>query len=465
MPASGENVLRQRMEKIKECNQQDTTSDERFVAVRVDQVGVDDLDPELPQIQEIVSPFLPSDHRYCFAVKATREIVNGVKYEIIFVMNNEHDDEIYCELDVLEKPWLIKDSKKFRKMLYNNCSLTNPEDDEDRMRFQYDVNPTFVNQRTQISQDDLIDMEDQIFTTKPRQATSTTATSTTTTTTTEADDEDDDATLAPLNPSSKNLLDDFFNMNNYFPPPPSPTTTSTMSPLPHTNFDALDEMFGMKKVDDSHAERRVLDNEQSANDDDDLQQKHIDPINIAPTKNETELKELESEIKKVFSELFQSDPEFQTNIIALINRKDDTTAQKNYNYVISILASKLKDKIETFNERRSDDNTEAPSVTVETVSTESGDIRKKRSHDLGSKIWDLTEDALETLDHFDEDNNKRVLLNILSVKEVDGTNTFKIEATVANSRCQENSHELVNCNEKIDQSSVKVCLLEVCFHL
>lgn len=433
-------------------NQQDTQSDERFVAVRVDQVGVDELNPELTQIRDIVEPFLPPNHKFHHALKATREIVNGLKYEIVFVMNNEHDDEIYCEVDVIEKPWLIKDSKKFRKMSYNNCSLTNPIDDEDRMRFQYEVNPTFINNKPPLSQYDISSMEDQIVTTSPREFSTIVPTMTSETTT--EDDDDDDITLPPLNQSSKNLLDDFFNMNNFFPPPPSPVTTSTISPLTNHNSDALGEMLGMKKIEKSNAESKVID--ESLGGDDNLQQRRIESVDSIQTKNETALKELEVEIKKVFSELFQNDPEFQSNIIGLINRKDDSSAQKNYNYVINTLASRLKDRIETFNERRSDDTDEAQ-VTID-PSTESGDIRKKRSNEMN--IWELTEDALDTLDRFDIDDKKRILINILNVKN-DRKDFFKIEATIADSKCQENSHEISLCDENIEPTSKKICLLEV----
>lgn len=442
-------------------NQQDAQSDERFVAVRVDRVGFDDLNPDTALLQHIVQPFLPANYKYINALKVTREIVNGVKYEIVFVMKNELDDEVYCVIDVIEKPWLLKDLNKFRRMTYNNCSLTNSMDDDDRMRFHYEINPICTNQRPQLSQDDVSDMEDQIITDKPRENSSMEPTTTEETTT---EDDDDDVTLAPLNPSSKNLLDDFFNMNNYFPPPPSPSTTSTMSPLPHVNFDALDDMFGMKKVEQSNAELKT--NDESLAGDDNLQQKRVESIDAVPTKNQTTLKELEVDIKKVFSELFQSDPEFQANIIALINRKDDSTAQKNYNYVISILASKLKDRIETFSERRNDETVGDTQVTVGPMAepgderTESGgDVRKRRSS--GINVWDLTEEALYTLDRFDSDDNKRVLLNILNVTKNDGKNFFKIEATIADSKCQENSHEIRNCEDKIEPSSKKVCLLEV----
>lgn len=263
--------------------------------------------------------------------------------------------------------------------------------------------------------------------------------------------------LAPLNPSSKNLLDDFFNMNNYFPPPQIPSTIqfTTASPAsPNLNMDALDEMFGMKKVSNSQTEPKVNDDE---SENDNLQQQRVGEA--IPTRNEAALKDLESHIKKSFSELFQTDPVFQMNIIALINRNDDSSAQKNYNYVINILASKLKDKIEMFNARQhaGDDDVQ---VTIDPLS-ESGDIRKKRSPSkfTNKEFWNLAEDALDTLDHFDSDDKKRILLNILMISN--GTTTYKIEVTIANSHCQENSHETGKCNEKIDLDSMKMCLLEV----
>lgn len=441
----GENFL---MIGTKIVNHQDTQSGERFVAVRVDQLGVDELNVDLPQIEDIVKPFLPDSCKYLYAINATREIVNGFKYEITFVMSNENDVEVYCAMDVLEKPWLVKNSKKFRKMTYNNCSLANPSDDEDRMRFQYDINPTFVNQRVEINQQELFDMEDQIVTSKPRKTTTTAST----TTETSAEDDDENVSLAPLDPSSKNLLDDFFNMNNYFPPPQT-TTTTTASP--NLNMDGLDEMFGIRKVSNSQTQPKISD-DSSSSEDDNLQQKRVEVVDKEPSRNETALKDLEVEIKKVFSELFQTDPTFQANIIALINRKDDLTAQKNYNAVINILARKLKDKIE--NVRNLEESEGEQQVTIDPLN-DRGDIRKKRSSNM--KIWDLAEDALATLDRFDTDDKKRILMKILNVRDVNGQKSFQIIAKIANSHCQENSHEIGNCDEKIDENSIKICKLEV----
>lgn len=425
-------------------NQQDNQSDEQFIAVRVDQLGVEDLNPELPQIQDIVKPFVPSSFSYLLVLNATREIVNGVKYGIIFLMRNEQNDVVYCEIDVLEKPWLVKDSVKFRKMTYNNCSLENTMDNEDKT--DYEVNPTFLNKKTQLTMDDIRDMEDQIITVQ-----------TTEIFTYSKVKSDDLTTVTPLGESSKSLLDDFFNMNNYFSRPQVTTTSSieTTTPSALSDFDmkALDEIFGLNKVSNSQSHPKSNDEPE----DDNLQQKRVENVESTSIKNETTLKNLEIEIKKVFSELFQTDPEFQMNIIALINRKDDSTAQKNYNYVTSILASKLKDKIEMINVKQQVEN-DAVSTTVDSMS-ESGDIRRKRSSN--KDIWNIAKYALETLDHFDSDDKKRVLLYINSAKQEKGQTAFKIEATVANSDCEEHSHETGKCDERIDLDSTKICFFEV----
>ncbi|KAG5674436.1 hypothetical protein PVAND_004407 [Polypedilum vanderplanki] len=318
-----------------ECEdcQNEPQSEEHFVAVHVNQMNIVLINPDSPLIEEIVRPFLSSKFSFLYAINATREIVNGFKYEIIFTMlSTENGIEIYCLMDVLEKPWLISNYKKFRKMTYNNCSLENPLDEEDRMRFQYEINPTFINQRTEMNDDDISDMEDQIITERVVATTNSITSSSS-----------DDVTL---DPSSKTLLDGFFNTNNFFP---QTTSTTTIKPL---SLDLLDEMFGVRKIENSQSQPSTVTTDNA----DELQQRtqenEKNSDNQEDRENDTALKGLEIEIKKTFSELFQTNSDFRMNIIALINRKDDLTAQKNYNYVVNILASKLKDKIESYNERR-----------------------------------------------------------------------------------------------------------------
>lgn len=308
-------------------------------------MGVDMLNPNETFAEEIVQPFLPNHFTFQYALNLTREIVNGFKYEIIFVMKNENDEDIYCEMDVLEKPWLTKDAKKYRKMVYNNCSLVNSVDDEERTKFEYDINPIFVNQRTEMSSDEIRLMEDEIITDRAHEDDSVVSEETTTIVL-------EDATLSALDPSSKNILDNFFNMNHYFPHTTSPTTT-TASSLDNIDMKIIDDVLVSHKIEDSQAQPT---HESSTVSNTETTQLDAEALHNERKRNNEALKELEVEIKKTFSELFQTDPEFQINIIALINRKDDSNVQVNYDYVVNILASKLKDKIEAYNERRNNES-------------------------------------------------------------------------------------------------------------
>lgn len=314
------------------------------MAVHVDRLGVQNVNPDVTSIEAIVGPFLPKNYHFLYALNVTREIVNGFKYEIFFVMKNDEDDEeLYCVVDILEKPWLIKYSLKYRKMTFNNCSLTNPIDEDDRMRFKYEVNPTFINQKTDLSEEDIKQMEDQIISLKV-----------------ESDEEIETTTLVledvTLNHSSKNILDGFFNMQDFIA---QPQTTTTASPPALSGFNMA--MFGIH--DESMTQQKNFESE------------------AAPKKDSDTLKHLEIDIKRAFSELFQSDQEFQMNIVALINRRDDMNAQKNYNQIIEILGSKLKDKLESYHDEQKNkiNNEDAENEHQVTVNPNESISRKRRS--------------------------------------------------------------------------------------
>lgn len=428
-------------------------------------------------MEDIVRPFLPTNYKFRYALNASREIVNGFKYEIIFAVEDENNLEIICLVDVLEKPWLLKDSNKYRKMTYNNCSLINLPDDDDKIKNTFQINPVFQNQRNDVAHADLADMEEQIIPVGSNRRVIATSRGTRPTTTTTSTTEMPESSTEPLNTNSKNLLDDFFNMNNYFPPPQNPTTTTTtttsttttttttsLPPISNFNMDALDDIFGIKKI----GQVNQMPSKEEGSGEEVIEEKKVDLQEAGVTSvtdNEEALKELEMEIKKTFSELFQSDPDFQNNIIALINRKNDETALKNYNFVINILASKLKDKIEDYNGRNLARDQVNPTIITSSDVTENhnqGETRKKRSTEANKKIWDLAEQAIDKLDYYDEDDHKRVLLNIIDVKEsLEQDELYTITATIANSRCLESSNEHVHCSKKIDEMTKKLCLFEV----
>ena len=102
---------------------------------------------------------------------------------------------------------------------------------------------------------------------------------------------------------------------------------------------SLDEIFGIRRVDNLQAQP--------------VREEEMQSVTDLPKNDDETLRNLQ--VEKAFSELFQSDPEFQMNIVALINRKDDT--QTNYNQIIEIIGRKLKDKIDSYStEQRSVDD-------------------------------------------------------------------------------------------------------------
>lgn len=310
-------------------------------------------------------------------------------------VTEEDENETYCEIVVVEKPWLIRDNQKFSEMTSNNCSLPTLTTND---RFHYVVNKVFVNQKT-----DPINVDDQVVN----------ATTEATSLSLEHEEESTtEITTSPtLNGNSMNFLDNFFNVNNFI----SPTTVAT------------DKVV----VDDEVIQSRTNEQSQLNN--------NNENNNNSSDLSKTTRENLEIEIKKAFSELFQTNAEFQAKIIALIHRRDDSQLEENSQIIINILTNHLKAKFENPDES----------------------LRSKRSSRWN--ILDITHEALDTLDHIDPDDNKRMLLHIIKVNEEEkgDKNLLRIEVEIANSECQENSHEISECEEKIDSKTKKICLLEV----
>ncbi|KAG4075490.1 hypothetical protein HA402_003315 [Bradysia odoriphaga] len=75
----------------------------------------------------------------------------------------------------------------------------------------------------------------------------------------------------------------------------------------------------------------------------------------------------------------------------------------------------------------------------------------------------LTDEALEQLDHVDSDNLKRIALDIIRVKKIDQESgaVFVIKVRTANSDCLEESDEQQTCLDNIRKDTIKICFIEV----
>lgn len=367
---------------------------------------------------------------------ATREIVRGVRFTINFVMKESNDDsEIFCEIVVLEKPWLIKNNRKFSEMSSNNCSLPVTND-----RFHYVVNQAFVNTKS-----DPENVDDQIIKTTIKK--SAVEMPTTASSAISSGDEDETTTEASSSPvlsgNSMSFLDSLFNVNNFLPPPssssPSPATLENFTMTPDGESETEhNKTVKLKTVE--HSQNSPV-NLESLNGDTNIN----GSSESISDKNVFDVKNLEVEIKKAFSELFQTDPEFQAKFISLLHRTDDTNVEENSKFIVNILTNHMKSKFEVLTNQNQNQSV----------------ARAKRSSH--SNIRDLTEEALDTLDKFDVDDNKRMILNIVSVTDLsdNSKHALQIEVEIANSKCHENSQEIEECKEKIEEHTKKICLLEV----
>lgn len=159
------------------------------------------LSPNLIGVQNIAMTFLPLSMNFVNIIDAFREIVDGVRYEIMLnaVDTKAKDADVVCRLVIIEKPWLRTEwGDKVRELRTTNCTseddtLTDQAARSKVLNDKYTRNALFNGgTRNELADDEMSKLESQIlpmpFATsdlKRRDATtSTTTTSTTRTTTT-----------------------------------------------------------------------------------------------------------------------------------------------------------------------------------------------------------------------------------------------------------------------------------------
>ncbi|KAL9897273.1 cathepsin F isoform 2-T2 [Glossina fuscipes fuscipes] len=89
------------------------------------------LSPNLIGLQNIAMTFLPLTMNFINIIDAYREIVNGVRYEILLnaINTEDNDEDIVCRLVILEKPWLRTQwGDKVRELQYTNCTSSTGTD-------------------------------------------------------------------------------------------------------------------------------------------------------------------------------------------------------------------------------------------------------------------------------------------------------------------------------------------------
>jgi hypothetical protein len=174
--------------------------------------GVEELQPNMRSLYHMASTFLSQKFSLIAVISATREVVAGVRYNLLVNATNEGGEATVCALQVFEKPWLTNEwGQKYKMLESSNCTsaeeATTPVTNDEKTK--YEVNPVFQHRNTEMTEDRLKDLEAQVITNfmKPSRKKFpkiTAVVSTSTTTTTAAPES------ADISESVKESLDQLF---------------------------------------------------------------------------------------------------------------------------------------------------------------------------------------------------------------------------------------------------------------
>lgn len=105
--------------------------------------------------------------KFLNVLSATREVVAGVRFNIVINANDENEFPVICDLQIMEKPWLTNEwGEKYRYLEYTNCTEDGQtfyhNEDEENMK----INSLFSHRSAEITDEKLKKLEDEILPTK-----------------------------------------------------------------------------------------------------------------------------------------------------------------------------------------------------------------------------------------------------------------------------------------------------------
>ncbi|XP_055628168.1 uncharacterized protein LOC129769737 isoform X2 [Toxorhynchites rutilus septentrionalis] len=299
------------------------SSGENFVAIHVDAVGAkEQLKPSLRGLSYIAISFLPKDFELLEVLSATREVVAGVRYELVLKALNHEQQELNCTLTVLEKPWLTTESgDKYRVLEYSNCSSATGEDSTDRVEVVAKLNPAFdpaLRAQQEMSPSRFRELVQQIIIEKHevREITTTPIGDLTSTSTTEPSNAPD------LSQSSKDALDQLF----LFGSEAQQQRRVQSSDADERRHEVAEEIIVPKRVEKPKAEV-VTPTEPP-----------VQPTTIS----------LDQQVQSTFEEVFKTHQEIQKALDEVIQGGGGRVTQMKYEPVFASLLQKVKTSIDNY---------------------------------------------------------------------------------------------------------------------
>ncbi|XP_055585808.1 uncharacterized protein LOC129738585 isoform X2 [Uranotaenia lowii] len=295
-----------------------TTSSENIVAIHVDAVGAkEQLRPGLRGLSYIASSFLPRDYTLIEVLAATREVVAGVRYDIIVKAFDQNQQEVVCALVVLEKPWLTTESgDKYRLLENGNCTSSEEQTSTDGIEIVTQLNPIFdpsLRDRQEMNPSRFKDLVNQIIIEKHevREVTPEVYASSTT----------EEPAAPELSESSKNVLDQLFLFGNEAQSERRVSTTDN----DNRRQEATEEVIIPKRIEPNFVQTTTAEPPSRA-------------INMT----------IDEQVKSTFEEVFKTHQEIQKALDEVIQSGGGRDVQQKYEPVFASLLQKVKISIDNY---------------------------------------------------------------------------------------------------------------------
>lgn len=523
--------------------------------------------------------FLPKDYNLVEVVEATREIVSGVRYELLVAALDENDEYVLCRIVVTEITWKVTAwGDKQRDLNYSNCTSNATTNDNVPKSNDFNFNPLFVRKTNFINDEDLKSIESQIL--NPKQ----TEKSASKPKTSEMSDFDLSNLEAMIIPSKSlvktkavpkipnDLTDHIFDMNTYAVSESKTETDCNQSfekeylskaqILPETQIgtDFIDDATTNKIYDyATGVQTKTLSEKKSTSETENLaielsatesgQQDNTPKEQVETTLTSEEVDTDSSFVKDVLELTDRNDEQYEdteridvgTNTETTIlhthtlpkneatesemksieegatllqtskgsseshessesskeNSKSHESSESHENSeesieqiqqkieseesieqiqpVIESIGLQMKDSVVTSAEtvlvfeKLTEENIATNEYSTELYKNQ--EINESRKSDRTKRdtntemqfLEDLTNEALEQLDHVDSDSFKRIVLDIIRVKKIEQENgaIYVIKVRTANSDCLEKSDDRQTCLDNVIKDTTKICFIEV----
>lgn len=500
-------------------------SGERFIAVRVDKMGAtESLKPNLVGLSNMAHQFLPKDYKFVEVLEATREIVSGVRYELLVAALNDNNEAVLCRIVLTEITWkLTAWGEKQRVLNYSNCTSNATTDDHVPNPTDFSFNPLFASKTNSITDDDLKLIESQIIIPKKTEKSGSEM---------KVGESFDlsnlEAMIIPVNSLPKSvktkLSSPTQNVLNDHTQKPSESqiigdcnhskpfdegSSSDVVQDTQIKTDSIDDATNTKLDKSSHEfiteplSSTVLLNEKSKTEkkadtfesvqegnrlretkfeeiastsgDGDNNQPSILPVTVEPLTLNDKMEhsdlvtstETSKQTQMLLTIVNETEPLVPDTALLLQHVEEKTVeAQPKIESVSSRIDDSIVPTTETIiiSETRSEVDRAINEATESFERQENSFDRTKR--DINTEklfLKHLANEALERLDHIDSDNLKRIALDVIHAKKTDQENgaVYVLKVRTANSDCSEESDDLRTCLENIRKDTIKICLIEV----